>query len=97
MNIFALRCIQRNPTKGIERLQKLLAEHMAELKEMCCIQRNPTKGIESRQFSAHTSTASSFSCIQRNPTKGIESVDGLYEDVAYLASVLHSTKSHKGN
>jgi hypothetical protein len=40
------RCIQRNPTKGIERLYALLALLQPEAR---CIQRNPTKGIESRQ------------------------------------------------
>jgi hypothetical protein len=44
----APRCIQRNPTKGIE--SRIATTPASNRRILCCIQRNPTKGIESFLF-----------------------------------------------
>ena len=72
VNLKTLRCIRRNPTKGIERL--VLFPLLFGPAASRCIRRNPTKGIEREVWLYPTAFATNCGCIRRNPTKGIESV-----------------------
>ena len=91
-------CIQRNPTKGIERDYKNCESSLPRLFR-CCIQRNPTKGIERRlSLATRASTLSIRVAFKEIPQRELRahSTD-VHRTARQSTCKLHSKKSHKGN
>ena len=93
----SMSCIQRNPTKGIERLglPVLFGMRLA----IWLHSKKSHKGNWECLWSNTIHSNKNKCCIQRNPTKGIESYGKYGKDWRSLDThqQLHSKKSHKGN